>query len=74
MDKLKVLDVGCGTGSYLKWVKERVGECYGLEFNEGMLAQAKAKFDENSGVTLRLGSVLDMSCYANETFEVVIMT
>ena len=38
LDKLKLLDVGCGTGNYLNVIREKVGFCQGLEFNEGMLA------------------------------------
>ena len=38
VNELKILDVGCGTGNYIGVLKEKVAECYGLEFNEGMLA------------------------------------
>ena len=41
--ELKLLDVGCGTGNYLNAVHRLLGSCSGLEFNEGMLAQAQAK-------------------------------
>ena len=38
VDKLHLLDVGCGTGNYINSIREKVGFCQGLEFNEGMLA------------------------------------
>ncbi len=37
VNELSLLDVGCGTGSYLAEMKEKVGKCHGLEFNAGML-------------------------------------
>jgi ubiquinone/menaquinone biosynthesis C-methylase UbiE len=33
VSELVVLDVGCGTGNYLKWISDKVGECVGVEFN-----------------------------------------
>ena len=68
------MDVGCGTGNYLNVLKQSVGQCHGLEFNEGMLAQSKAKHDGDERVTLRLGSVLEMDCYDDSEFDIVIMT
>jgi hypothetical protein len=44
-------------------LKQKVGVCHGLEFNEGMLAQSKAKHDGDDRVSLREGSVLEMGCY-----------
>ena len=72
--ELKLLDVGCGTGNYLDLLKQKVGECHGLEFNEGMLSQSMAKHDGDSRVTLREGSVLEMGCFADQEFDFVIMT
>jgi len=37
-----ILDVGCGTGTFMKAVKDKVGKVSGVEYNDGMLAQAKA--------------------------------
>jgi ubiquinone/menaquinone biosynthesis C-methylase UbiE len=71
---LRVLDVGCGTGNYIDALKDRVGKCSGLEFNEGMLSQSQAKHAGDPRVALHHGSVLDMSCFSDESFNTVIMT
>jgi len=71
--ELKVLDVGCGTGNYLQAFSPLVGECYGLEFNSGMLQQVQAKKIPN--VTIQQGSVLDLeNIFGSDTFDVVVMT
>ena len=75
INELKLLDVGCGTGNYINAVKEKVGSCTGLEYNEGMSAKFKAKHEGDDRVQLHLGSVLDMDNYFPEnSFDVVIMS
>ena len=69
---LKLLDVGCGTGNYLSAVSPKLGKCIGIEFNEGMLAQAQAK--EMPGVELSQGSALDLTRFEPGSFDLVIMT
>lgn len=72
---LKLLDVGCGTGNYLKEIKGKVKECYGVEFNEGMLAQCKTKIGEDKSIILQQGSVLELDkIFGENEFDVVIMT
>ncbi|NQV33618.1 MAG: class I SAM-dependent methyltransferase, partial [Phycisphaeraceae bacterium] len=65
----RILDAGCGTGNYIQVLKGRVGSLCGLEFNEGMLAQAKAKFREDSNVSLEQGSLLELLKYDTNTFD-----
>jgi len=36
-----LLDIGCGTGTFLGRVKDKVGLVAGLEYNDGMIEQAK---------------------------------
>jgi ubiquinone/menaquinone biosynthesis C-methylase UbiE len=74
LGEMSVLDVGCGTGNYIGAVKSKVGRSFGLEFNEGMLAQSKEKHSGDARVDLRHGSVLDMSCFADASFDTVFMT
>jgi len=49
-----LLDVGCGTGTFLSAVKDKVGKVAGLEYNDGMIEQAKALL--GAGVHLVQGS------------------
>jgi len=74
INELRLLDVGCGTGNYLNVLKGKVGACYGLDFNEGMLALSKAKHEGDGRVTLRQGSVLKMDFFEDAEFDFVIMT
>lgn len=68
--ELQLLDTGCGTGNYINAVKSEVAECTGLEFNGGMLAQAKEKLGDDPKVSLLEGSVLDIP-YPDESFDCV---
>lgn len=74
VSELNLLDVGCGTGNYINVLKHKVGSCNGLEFNDGMFAQSQAKHLGDERVTLQQGSVLNMDCFQDESFDTVIMT
>jgi SAM-dependent methyltransferase len=65
----KILDAGCGTGNYIQALKGKVGSLCGLEFNEGMLAQAQGKFKKDSNVSLEQGSLLEPLKYDTTTFD-----
>jgi len=38
-----LLDIGCGTGTFLDVVKDKVGQVSGLEYNDGMIDQARQR-------------------------------
>lgn len=38
---LQLLDVGCGTGNYIASFREKIAQCDGLEYNDGMLKQCR---------------------------------
>lgn len=61
-----VLEAGCGTGNYLEALRPHVGCLAGMDFSEGMLAQARTKLSED--VELTCGSILDMP-YEDERFD-----
>jgi ubiquinone/menaquinone biosynthesis C-methylase UbiE len=65
----RILDAGCGTGNYIQALKGKVGDLCGLEFNEGMLAQAQEKFRKDSNVWLKQGSLLEPLKYDTNTFD-----
>jgi len=64
-----LLEAGCGTGNYLQALRPHLGSLFGIDFNDGMLAQARAKLGED--VELTCGSILGLP-YEDEWFDGVI--
>ncbi len=56
-----VLDIGCGTGTFLRAVRDKVGTISGMDYNGGMLKQA----EENLGK----GSILKQGSADSLPFE-----
>jgi len=46
LNEQALLDIGCGTGTFLDAVKDKLGSVTGLEYNDGMIAQAKARLGD----------------------------
>ena len=65
----KLLDAGCGSGSYLAELRDDVAEVHGLEFNEGMMMQAVG--GKNLSVTQ--GSITEMP-FKMASFDAVLTT
>ncbi|MFQ5617103.1 MAG: class I SAM-dependent methyltransferase [Anaerolineales bacterium] len=59
-ERTRLLDAGCGTGSYLASLRDRLGILEGLEFDPGMLERARQKLSAVDNVVLHRGSVLAM--------------
>lgn len=64
-----VLEAGCGTGNYLQALHPHLGSLVGVDLNEGMLAQARAKLP--AGVKLTCGSILRLP-YEDGRFDAVL--
>ncbi len=64
-----ILDAGCGTGSYLQALKNKIGNLSGLELNQGMLAQAQEKCQNDHNIQLRQGSLLKSLPYKDNCFD-----
>jgi ubiquinone/menaquinone biosynthesis C-methylase UbiE len=64
-----VLEAGCGTGNYLQALRPHLGNLQGIDFNEGMLKQARAKLGDD--VELSCGSILEMP-YEDNSFDGVV--
>jgi ubiquinone/menaquinone biosynthesis C-methylase UbiE len=61
--ELSVLDVGCGTGDFLRLLAPIVspGEAVGLDLSETMIAEARQRSAENiDNLSFRVGSALDL--------------
>jgi ubiquinone/menaquinone biosynthesis C-methylase UbiE len=70
-DRARLLDAGCGTGSYLVALRDQVRELEGLEFAKGMLERARQKLAQADNVALHEGSVLAMP-FGDARFDAVI--
>jgi len=68
----RALDLCCGTGAAIEVLRPRCDEVVGVDFSEGMLAEARARFPPTEGlatVTLVQADVLELD-YAEE-FDLV---
>jgi len=63
-----ILDAGCGTGSYIKALSDKLGYLHGLEFNENMLNEAQKKLKETPNVRLGPGELPDIP-YDEQSFD-----
>ena len=73
---LDVLDVGCGTGDFLRLLAPIVspGTAVGVDLSETMIAEARQRSAENFGnLSFRVGSVLELP-FPAESFDRVIAT
>ena len=73
---LNVLDVGCGTGDFLRLLAPIVspGKAVGLDLSETMIAEAVQRSEQNlSNVSFRVGSVLDLP-FQDASFDRVLAT
>lgn len=71
---MKVLELGCGTGSMWIEHKDVIEKCSELvlsDFSEGMLASAKANLGGLSNVTYKIIDIMDIP-YEDGDFDVVI--
>ena len=73
MDKMKVLDAGCGTGNYIQALSGDVGSIVGLDSNMNILKQAHGKMKDNqNNVFLIQGNILDIP-FQDNAFDAVIL-
>lgn len=61
----KILDIGCGVGSFLVEAKKRGWEVYGTEFTDEAIEKC-----EMGGINMQKGK-LDTSWYSDEQFDIV---
>jgi ubiquinone/menaquinone biosynthesis C-methylase UbiE len=70
-ERARLLDAGCGTGSYLVALRNQIHELDGLELNPGMLGRAREKLSQADNVSLHEGTVLAMP-FADASFDAVV--
>jgi ubiquinone/menaquinone biosynthesis C-methylase UbiE len=73
---LRVLDVGCGTGDFLRLLAPIIspGSAVGVDLSETMIAEARQRSPENiDNLSFRVGSVLDLP-FSAASFDRVLAT
>ena len=71
---MKVLELGCGTGSMWDGKKDYIGRCSELvlsDFSEGMLNKTRENLAVYEGITFKVIDIQDIP-FEDETFDVVI--
>lgn len=64
----RILDIGCGDGSLLKYLKEKGWEAYGLDFQEASARYAR----ENLKLNVSTGRVEEIA-FPEESFDIIIL-
>ncbi len=75
LDRVRLLDAGCGTGNYSAALAPHVGRLNGIDFNPDMLAEATAKLSDEIAAgraKLEQGSLLALP-FEDETFDAVMI-
>jgi len=70
--EMTILDVGCGTGTLLRRIHSSCGKAVGVEFNDGMLSQARANLAAATNIELLQGSG-DRLPFEDASFDMVTM-
>lgn len=69
----KILDVGCGTGSYITALTKKKRECYGVDPLLAIsLAEAHKKAKEEKAKIFLCGAVGEFLPYKSQTFDIVL--
>lgn len=68
---IKVLDIGCGTGSHLLLYQQAGCEVYGIDMSQGMLEVAKEKLGDSA--ELHLGDA-SASPFSDDQFDLITTT
>jgi len=69
--KQRVLDCGCGAGEYVRALRARGADAYGVEFDQGKLASAAAR-DQELAARLSLGD-LEALAFPDQSFDAALL-
>lgn len=73
LDRVRLLDAGCGTGAYSRALIGRIGRIDALDMSRGMLAVAREKLRAEAGrIAFHQGSITDLS-FAEASFDAVMI-
>ena len=69
----KVLDIGAGAGAYSLYFAQKGYEVCSVELADNNIAAFRKKLTPELKIDLRQGNALDLSEYADESFDVVLL-
>ena len=69
----KILDVGAGAGEYSLYFARHGYEVSALELADANIAAFRKKLTPEDKIDLLQGNALDLSCYADESFDIVLL-
>lgn len=70
---MKILDVGAGAGEYSLYFARKGFEVSALELTDSNIAAFRKKLLPEDNIDLVQGNALDLSCYADESFDIVLV-
>ncbi len=69
----RILDIGAGAGEYSLHFAGKGYEVSALELADANIAAFRQKIRPGDKIDLRQGNALDLSCYADESFDIVLL-
>lgn len=72
LEEQRLLDAGCGTGSFLHDIADKFDSATGFDANPGMLEQARAKLADFTNVTLTEASLPQLP-YPDDSFDAIMI-
>ena len=69
----KILDIGAGAGEYSLYFARKGYEVSALELADANIAAFKKKLTPEDKIDLVQGNALDLSCYADKSFDIVFL-
>lgn len=70
---MKILDIGAGAGEYSFYFAEKGYEVSALELADSNIAAFKKKLRPEHKIELTQGNAVDLSCYPDNSFDIVLM-
>ena len=69
----RILDIGAGAGEYSLHFARQGYEVCALELADANITAFRSKLKPNDPIELVQGNALDLSCYADESFDIVLL-
>lgn len=70
---MRILDIGAGTGEYSLYYSGKGYEVSAVELSESNLQVFRSRLSSEDKIDLREGNALDLSCYEDESFDIVLL-